>query len=47
MKQFRYTRLAGGGYRYGAPPGLHDDCVMAAAIGWNYATSPVPWLEVV
>lgn len=27
--------LPGGGLRYGAPPGLHDDLVMALALAWH------------
>ncbi len=27
--------LPGGGVRYGAPPGLHDDLVMALALAWH------------
>ncbi len=32
---YRCQRLPGGGYRYGAPPGLHDDQVMALALAWH------------
>ena len=31
LRSYRYERLAGGGYRYGAPAGEHDDCVMSLA----------------
>lgn len=35
----------GTGWRYGAPAGLHDDTVMAAALGWaaadSYRTAPI------
>jgi hypothetical protein len=34
LAAYRMERLPGGGYRYGAPPGMHDDCVMAAALAW-------------
>ncbi len=29
------TRLPGGGYRYAAPEGLHDDTVTAAYVGYQ------------
>jgi hypothetical protein len=32
---YRVERLAGGGYRYSAPPGLHDDTVIACALAWH------------
>ena len=31
---FSLERLSGGGYRYGARPGHHDDTVMALALAW-------------
>jgi hypothetical protein len=33
-------RLPGGLLRYGAPAGMHDDCVMALALAWQGATAP-------
>ncbi|MCY3832128.1 MAG: hypothetical protein OXG85_03865 [Chloroflexi bacterium] len=36
---FRLERLPGGGYRYGAPPGGHDDTVIATALAWYGAQS--------
>ena len=36
---FRLERLPGGGYRYGAPPGSHDDTVIATALAWYGAQS--------
>ncbi len=35
MAAYEMERLAGGGYRYGAPPGMHDDCVIACALAWH------------
>lgn len=32
---FESKRNAGGTFSYSAPDGLHDDCVMSLAIGWN------------
>jgi hypothetical protein len=41
LQAFEATRLPGGGLRYAAPQGMHDDCVMALALAWdavgNYA----------
>lgn len=35
LAAYRAERLPGGGYRYGAPPGQHDDCVIALALAWH------------
>jgi hypothetical protein len=35
LASYRMERLPAGGYRYGAPPGLHDDLVIAAALAWH------------
>lgn len=35
LQAFRVTHTAAGAYTYGAPAGLHDDCVMALAIAWE------------
>lgn len=35
LRAFRYLRLPAGGYRYEAPTGMHDDCVMAALVGYQ------------
>ena len=32
---YSLERLPGGGYRYSAPPGLHDDTVIATALAWH------------
>lgn len=32
---YAMERLPGGGYRYGAPPGGHDDTVIATALAWH------------
>lgn len=34
LASFTLERLPGGGYRYGAPPGAHDDTVIATALAW-------------
>jgi hypothetical protein len=31
---FAVERLPGGGFRYSAPPGEHDDCVISLALAW-------------
>lgn len=38
---FESERLPSGLIRYGAPPGFHDDGVMALAIAWHGASIPV------
>jgi hypothetical protein len=35
LQAFQCTPLAGGQFRYSAPPGLHDDLVMALAIAYQ------------
>jgi phage terminase large subunit-like protein len=41
---YEAERLPSGTLRYGAPPGQHDDCVMALALAWQGAqTAPVAW----
>lgn len=37
LRAYALERLPGGGYRYGAPPGMHDDTVMALALAWQAA----------
>lgn len=34
---YRLERLPSGRFRYGAPPGAHDDCVIALALAWHGA----------
>jgi hypothetical protein len=35
LASYRLERLQGGGYRYSAPAGMHDDTVMALALAWH------------
>lgn len=35
MLAYEQERMPGGMMRYGAPAGMHDDCVMALAIAWQ------------
>ena len=35
LSSYTLQRLPGGGYRYGAPLGMHDDTVMATALAWH------------
>lgn len=35
LAAYTMERMAGGGYRYGAPPGGHDDTVIALALAWH------------
>ena len=37
LADYKFDRLANGGYRYGAPSGSHDDTVIAAALAWHGA----------
>jgi hypothetical protein len=35
LVSYHMERLPNGGYRYSAPPGLHDDTVIALALAWH------------
>jgi hypothetical protein len=35
LAAYSLERLPGGGYRYGAPSGMHDDTVIATALAWH------------
>jgi hypothetical protein len=37
LQAYQQERLPGGQVKYGAPAGLHDDAVMALALGWHRA----------
>ena len=39
LQAFTLERLPSGRFRYGAPPGEHDDTVIALALAWHGATS--------
>lgn len=41
LQSYTLERLPGGTFRYGAPSGLHDDCVMALALAWHGVVNPV------
>lgn len=38
MQAYQVERLPSGTYRYAAPEGMHDDTVMATALGWEACT---------
>lgn len=42
LQAFEATRLPGGGLRYAAPAGYHDDTVMALALAWDAAKDSQP-----
>lgn len=44
LQAFHTQRLASGAYRYEAPDGMHDDCVMALAIAWHYVQMAGPMI---
>ena len=37
LESFEATRLPSGKWRYSAPDGMHDDCVIALALAWHAA----------
>ena len=40
LQAFEGSRTTGGAFKYGAPEGMHDDCVMALAIAWHSISAP-------
>lgn len=38
LQAFTMERLPSGNFRYTAPPGLHDDCVISLALAWHGVT---------
>jgi hypothetical protein len=44
LMAFEGNRLPSGLVRYEAPPGAHDDCVMALALAWQAACMPTQWV---
>jgi len=40
LQAFEATRLPSGRWRYEAPEGLHDDCVISLALAWEAANRP-------
>jgi phage terminase large subunit-like protein len=38
LQAYRLERLPSGRFRYSAPPGEHDDCVIALALAWHGAS---------
>lgn len=45
LQAYTLERLPGGTFRYNAPSGLHDDCVMALALAWHGVTN-IPTITV-
>ena len=41
LKALQSERLPGGGVRYAAPDGMHDDCVMSLALAWYGASNRI------
>jgi hypothetical protein len=46
LQSYEGERLPGGGTRYGAPAGMHDDTVIALALAWRGATEGIGGVEV-
>ena len=47
LKIYTVSRLPGGTFRYSAPTGRHDDCVMSLALAWEarqMASATVEWM---
>lgn len=42
LMAYTLEKLPSGTYRYSAPNGLHDDCVMSVAIAWQGVLSVIP-----
>lgn len=46
LQAYEMERTSGGLMRYGAPPGMHDDTVMALAMAWHGATDMPDMVQV-
>jgi hypothetical protein len=44
LQAYEMDRLPGGTFRYGAPSGMHDDCVMSLALAWSAVANSGPIL---
>jgi hypothetical protein len=40
LQAYEMSRLPSGQVKYGAPDGMHDDCVMSLALAWHAANQP-------
>ena len=40
LQSYEMERTPSGAMKYGAPSGMHDDCVMSLALAWNGAKQP-------
>lgn len=47
LEAFESERLPSGQVRYQAPPGMHDDTVIALALAWDAASTPALMTAVV
>ena len=47
LASYALERLPGGGYRYSAPPGAHDDTVIATALAWHGVRYGGVWVDFV
>ena len=45
LSSYAVERLPGGSYRYAAPPGAHDDTVIATALAWYAANHSGPIID--
>jgi hypothetical protein len=45
LQAFEAKRTASGGFKYSAPDGLHDDCVMSLALAWDAASTGPGWTD--
>ena len=47
LASYTLEQLPGGGFRYGAPPGYHDDTVIATALAWHGVENSGPFIDFV
>ena len=43
LQAYEIERLPSGRFRYNAPEGMHDDCVMSMALAWQEVSKPQTW----
>jgi len=44
LSAYETSRTSGGSFKYGAPSGMHDDCVMSLALAWTQSGHRRSWL---
>lgn len=46
LMAYAFEQMRGGGWRYSAPAGMHDDSVIARALAWRACTMTIPTIDI-